>query len=103
MTNQFAQFTRNLLKKRFVWMIAFLLVTPLGITRLATDIFADGTPCANPGTTSRQYSSSQNSPVNVVLNSSQFSPTQLNCLKAAFDNWNTAKGSNRSNVTFNVT
>lgn len=39
---------------------------------------------------------SQNSTVTVHVNSNEFSPTDYNCIKTAFANWNNAKGANLS-------
>ncbi|MGI8838841.1 MAG: hypothetical protein ACR2H4_19705 [Pyrinomonadaceae bacterium] len=36
------------------------------------------------------------------VNSNQFTDAEFNCIKTAFDNWNAVKGTNLSNVTFNV-
>src|SRR5207249_2846119 len=47
----------------------------------------------------------QNARITVVINSSQFSQSQFNCLQTAFNNWNASSGNNgnQSGVRFNVT
>ena len=47
----------------------------------------------------------QNARVNVVINASQFSQPEFNCLRTAFNNWNASSGNNgnQSGVRFNVT
>jgi hypothetical protein len=47
----------------------------------------------------------QDAQVNVVVNASQFSQAEFECLRAAFTNWNASSGNsgNQSGVRFNVT
>lgn len=47
----------------------------------------------------------QNAQVTVVINASQFSQADFDCLKTAFDNWNASSGNggNQSGVRFTVT
>lgn len=47
----------------------------------------------------------QSAQVNVVINANQFSQSEFNCLRTAFDNWNASSGhnGNQSGVRFNVT
>ena len=86
---------------------ALLLGCGLIITLIGSSLFVHTTAqtaptCKSPGTKSNQFAWSKGSTVNVVVDASKFTQDEFNCLKAAFDNWNTAKSTNGSNVTFNV-
>lgn len=65
----------------------------------------DAQSCTPPDTRPASTAWSQNSTVTVHVNSNtgQFSQAEFACIKTAFDNWNAVKGTNLSNVTFNVT
>ncbi len=65
-------------------------------------IGAQNPPCTNHNTQGQDYAWTQNATILVVIDSSMFTQAQSDCLKTAFDNWNNSKGTNRSNVTFNV-
>lgn len=78
----------------------FMLMRPAQIADAQTN------PCTGdlraPATRGAGETWAQNSVVRVNVNSSQFSSTDLNCIKAVFESYNTAASQNASGLRFRV-
>lgn len=92
----------------FLGMVILFVVTSgsvVSIINAQKGVRVTPTPpsCTKPPKLSANLGLKKGTPVRVVINSSQFNSTQYNCLKTAFDNWNTANSTNGSGVVFTVT
>src|SRR5258708_7716192 len=65
---------------------------------------AQNPDCRTPDHTALSTAFPQNAHVTVNINSNtgQFTQADFDCMKAAFENWNTANNANSSHVTFTV-
>lgn len=83
-------------------LIALLIVVAFGLS-FVSGVGAQVQNCVYPNV-SRDDTTAfpQNAQITVHVNSSQFTPTEFQCLQTAFNNWNQANQTNWSGVQFNV-
>jgi hypothetical protein len=90
-------------------IVAIIVLCCLAIVLTALSVIRVGAQsgCITPGTGAGGSLGAwaQNAQVTVVINASQFSQADFDCLKTAFDNWNASSGNsgNQSGVRFTVT
>lgn len=88
-------------KPPFLWSGLLLTVVCLPLVEIFVKT-SSAVDCVLPSNQPVSTAFKQGQKITVNINSTQFSPTEYNCLVTAFNNWNTQNKANFSEVEFNV-